>query len=37
LRRVGTKWQKFAYSSGKRFTDAPANVTNARNTTQKPI
>lgn len=37
LRRVGAKWQKFAYNSGKRFTDAPENVTNARNTTQKPI
>ena len=37
LRRVGTRWQKFAYSAGKRFTDKPDNVTNARNTTQKPI
>ena len=37
LRKVGTKWQKFAYKAGKRFTDAPDNVTNAWNTTQKPI
>lgn len=37
IRKVGSKWQKFAYNSGKRFTDIPENVANARNTTQKPI
>jgi len=37
LRRVGTRYQKFAYGAGKHFTDLPDNVTNARNTTSKPI
>ncbi|HEY1903145.1 MAG TPA: hypothetical protein VGG56_11965 [Terracidiphilus sp.] len=37
IRRVGSHFQKFAYSSGKLFTDVPDNVTNARNTTPKPI
>jgi len=37
LRREGTRYEKFAYSAGKHFTDAPDNVTNARNTSPKPI
>jgi hypothetical protein len=37
IRKVGSHYQKFAYSSGKSFTDVPDNVTNARNTTPKPI
>ena len=37
IRKVGSRYQKFAYMSGKSFTDTPANVTNARNTTPKPI
>lgn len=37
IRKVGSNFQKFAYSSGKRFTDVPDNVTNARNTMPKPI
>jgi hypothetical protein len=37
IRKVGSHYQKFAYGSGKSFTDAPDNVTNARNTTPKPI
>lgn len=37
IRRVGSRYQKSAYSSGKAFTDVPDNVTNARNTTPKPI
>ena len=37
IRKVGGRYQKFAYESGKSFTDSPANVTNARNTTPKPI
>ena len=37
IRRVGSHFQKFAYSSGKLFTDVPDNVTNAHNTTPKPI
>lgn len=37
IRRVGSHFQKFAYGSGKLFTDVPDNVTNARNTTPKPI
>jgi hypothetical protein len=37
LRKVGTHFQKFAFSAGKSFTDTPDNVTNARNTTPKPI
>jgi hypothetical protein len=37
IRRVGSRYQKFAYSAGKSFTDVPANVANARNTTPKPI
>jgi hypothetical protein len=37
IRRVGSRFQKFAYEAGKSFTDIPANVTNARNLTPKPI
>jgi hypothetical protein len=37
IRKVGSRFQKFAYNSGKSFTDTPANVTDARNTTPKPI
>jgi hypothetical protein len=37
IRRVGSKYQKSAYTAGKSFTDVPANVTNARNITPKPI
>ena len=37
IRRVGSRYQKFAYKAGKSFSDNPDNVTNARNTTQKPI
>jgi len=37
IRRVGSKFQKFAYGAGKSFTDAPDNVTSARNTNSHPI
>ncbi len=37
IRKVGSKYQKFAYRSGKSFTDIPDNVTNARKTTPQPI
>ncbi len=37
LRKVGGRFQKFAYEAGKSFTDAPANVTDARNTSPKSI
>ncbi len=37
IRRVGSRYQKFAYRSGKSFTDDPDNVTAARNVTPKPI
>jgi hypothetical protein len=37
IRKVGSHFQKFAYESGKQFSDVPANVTNARNITPKPI
>jgi hypothetical protein len=37
IRKVGSRYQKFAYKAGKSFTDVPDNVTNARNTTPKPI
>jgi hypothetical protein len=37
IRKVGSRFQKFAYKSGKSFTDTPQNVTDARNTTPKPI
>ena len=37
IRKVGSRFQKFAYASGKLFTDTPENVTPARNTTPRPI
>jgi hypothetical protein len=37
IRKVGSRYQKSAYRSGKSFTDIPDNVTNASNTTPKPI
>jgi hypothetical protein len=37
IRKVGSKYEKFAYSPGKSFTDSPANVTEARNTNPQPI
>jgi hypothetical protein len=37
IRKVGSAFRKYAYTSDKNFTDTPANVTNARNTTPKPI
>jgi hypothetical protein len=37
IRKVGGGYQKSAYTAGKAFTDVPANVTNARNITPKPI
>ncbi len=37
IRRAGSKFQKYAYSAGKSFTDTPDNVTSAVNTTPKPI
>lgn len=37
IRRVGDKYEKFAYRAGKSFTDQPDNVTQAQNTSRKPI
>lgn len=37
IRKVGSRYQKFAYHQGKSFTDQPDNVTNARLTTPRPI
>ena len=37
IRKVGSQFQKFAYSAGKLFTDDPDNVTAAHNTTPHPI
>ena len=37
IRRVGDKYEKFAYGPGKSFTSEPDNVTEARNTNPKPI
>jgi hypothetical protein len=37
IRKVGSKYEKFAYSAGKAFTDNPDNVTSARNTNPHPI
>jgi hypothetical protein len=37
IRRVGSRFQKFAYAPGKSFTDAPDNTTDAHNLTPKPI
>jgi hypothetical protein len=37
IRRTGSRYQKYAYSSGKSFTDNPDNVAPARNTSPRPI
>jgi len=37
IRKVGSKYMKFAYGEGKSFTDSPDNVAPARNTTPRPI
>jgi len=37
IRRVGSRYQKFAYAAGKSFTDRPDNVTFARSLTPRPI
>jgi hypothetical protein len=37
IRKIGSRFQKYAYGAGKSFTDTPDNVTAARNTTPKPI
>jgi len=37
IRKIGSHYQKFAYRSGKSFTDQPDNVTNARLTSPRPI
>jgi hypothetical protein len=37
IRRVDGRDQKFAYRAGKSFTDAPDNVTDAKNTSRGPV
>ncbi|MFZ0734192.1 MAG: hypothetical protein WAM79_17870 [Candidatus Sulfotelmatobacter sp.] len=37
IRKVGAKHEKLAFEPGKSFSDAPSNVTAARNTQAKPI
>lgn len=37
IRKVGSKYMKFAYSAGRSFSDSPDNVTVARNTSPRPI
>jgi hypothetical protein len=37
IRKVGSRYQKFAYHEGKSFTDPPDNVTAARLTNPRPI
>ncbi len=37
IRKVGSRYQKFAYGGGKSFNDSPDNVTNAQNTAPRPI
>ena len=37
IRKVGSRFQKFAYGSGKSFTDVPDNVADAHNTSPRPI
>jgi hypothetical protein len=37
IRKVGSKYQKYAYGNGKSFADTPDNVAPAQNTTPKPI
>jgi hypothetical protein len=37
IRRVGSRFQKFAYMNGKSFSESPDNVTEAHNTNPRPI
>jgi hypothetical protein len=37
IRKAGSKFEKYAYSSSKSFSDDPDNVTSAQNTTPHPI
>jgi hypothetical protein len=37
IRKAGSKYQKYAYSSGKSFNDTPDNITAAQNTMPRPI
>jgi hypothetical protein len=37
IRKVGSRFQKFAYTAGKSFSDTPDNVADAHNTTPHPI
>jgi len=37
IRKVGSKYEKYAYGSGKSFTDTPDNVATAQNTMPHPI
>jgi hypothetical protein len=37
IRRSGSRFQKFAYGPGKSFNDTPDNVTDAHNTSPRPI
>jgi hypothetical protein len=37
IRKVGNKFEKVAFEPGKTFSDAPANVTEAQNTSPEPI
>lgn len=37
IRKVGSRFQKYAYGGDKSFSDTPDNVTSAQNTTPKPI
>jgi len=37
IRKVGSYFQKFAYGSGKSFSDSPDNVAAAQNTMPRPI
>ena len=37
IRKVGARYQKFAYKAGKSFSDEPDNITNARNPNLGPI
>jgi hypothetical protein len=37
IRKAGSKYQKFAYSSGKSFADTPDNITGAQPTIPRPI
>ena len=37
IRRVGSRFQKFAYMNGKSFSESPDNVTEAHNTSPRPI